>query len=276
MNRRNEEDSEIYQEFLRYKGLPADLWPRFVYEDMPTPAIRRDVDHPARPQPQPRADLPPHLGDAIFLSKAFASYPITVTTTPILIIKSTYTHPYMILNPSRSLGLASIVTGFSGVVSASGNSQHTPIGVASFEEAHVHLTIHSFTGTGSYEIIARTFDSVTATWKDSQIVFSGINLAYTSPLYAYIGRLGIVTDLAFRWVLLGTATMNFTLAVVLKGGTGMGALGFANSVFLGGSGVTTQAGFPLLPGSRQSFVIEENVELWGIADADTTIRVFVL
>ncbi|MBT9168128.1 MAG: hypothetical protein DDT19_01473 [Syntrophomonadaceae bacterium] len=269
----NENESEIYQEFLRYRGLPADLWPRPVFEGVS--GVRR-AKPDAEIRPPSRAVPPPHLGNAIYLSKTFAGYPVTVTTIPTLIIESSYASPYMIINPSRSLGLSAAVTGFSGLVSASGNSQSVPIGVASFEEAHIHLTINSFVGTGSYEIITRTFDSVTTTWKDSQVIFSGINLAYTNPLYAYIGKLGVATDLAFRWILLGSATMNFTLTVVLKGGSGMGSLGFANSVFLGGSGVTIQSGFPLLPGGKQNFIIGENVELWGVADVTSTIRVFVL
>lgn len=251
--------------------LPADLYPRPISEG------GAGFVRPGRggePQEVDRSVVPPYMGEAIYLSRNLQGRFITVGTTPILLFRAIYAQPFLILNPSKTVGLTTSVTGFSGTVAAAGNSQTTPgsVGVSGFYAVHYHLDVTAVTGT--WDIVAQSYDSISAKWFDTQTIFAGV--AATGQYYASVGTLGLATDLAFRWNPTAAGSLTFSLAAVLKGGLGGSSAGLAQVVYLGGPGVTTTSGFPLLEGTRQAFVLGENVELWGVAGTNIDIRLFQL
>lgn len=248
-----------------YRDLPPDLWPR-VPRGLPSGyGGPKEVD---------RSIPPSFMGDAIYLTRNLSGRVFTITTTPTLLIDSSYAWPYLVLNPSKTVGLSTTVTGFSGTVIAAGNSQTTPgsIGVSGFYSAHYHLDVTAVTGT--WDIIAQSYDSISGKWMDTQTIFAGV--AATGQYYAGVGTLGLVTDLAFRWNPTAAGSLTFSLAAVLKGGLGGSSAGLAQVAYLGGPGVSTTFGFPLLEGQKQSFIIGENVQLWAVAGTSIDIRVFML
>jgi len=212
------------------------------------------------------------MGDAIYLTRNLQGRTVTVGTTPVLLVDSAFAWPYLILNPSKTTGLTTTVTGFSGTVSAAGNSQSSPIGVSGFYAGHFHLDVTAVTGT--WDIIQQSYDSISGKWFDVQTVFSGV--ASPGSYYASVGTMGIATDLAFRWNPTVAGSMTFSLAAVLKGGLGGSSAGLSQVVYLGGENVSTVAGYPLLEGHKQAFIIPEGVQLWGVAATNIDIRVFML
>ena len=250
-----------------YRDLPPDLWPRVPRAGEPSSGY-------GEPKASDRQSAPPYMGDAIYLSRNLQGRVFTVTTTPTLLIDSAFAWPYLILNPSKTTGLTTTVTGFSGTVVAAGNSQVTPgsIGVSGFYAGHYQLDVTAVTGT--WDIIAQSYDVISAKWFDTQTIFAGV--AATGQYYASVGTLGIATDLAFRWNPTAAGSLTFSLAAVLKGGLGGSSAGLAQVVYLGSQGVTTTSGFPLLEGQKQPFIIPEGVQLWGVAGTNIDIRVFML
>ncbi len=249
-----------------YRDLPPDLWPRSAREGVGAQAGY------GNPSASDRVTAPPYMGDAIYLTRNLQGRTITITTAPTLLVDSAYAWPYLILNPSKTTGLTTTVTGFSGTVVAAGNSQATSIGVSGFYAAHYQLNVTAVTGT--WDIIAQSFDSISGLWFDTQTIFAGV--AATGQYYASPGTLGIATDLAFRWNPTAAGSLTFSLAAVLKGGLGGSSAGLAQVVYLGAAGVTSTSGFPLLESQKQSFIIPEGVQLYGVATTNIDIRVFML
>jgi hypothetical protein len=212
------------------------------------------------------------MGDAIYLTRNLVGQTVTVGTTPTLLIRSSYAWPFMVLNPSRSLGLTTVVTGFSGT--ATDGDVTAGIGVAGFEQVHLHLNVTD-AGASTYTITTQTYDAVSLQWIDSQDVFTGVSAIGSQ--YADIGSLGVATDLRFKFTrTVGVGNITCSIGVVLKNGIGGSSAGLAQTVFLGGPNVTTVSGFPLLEGNRQTFIIGENVELWGVAYTNIDVRIFML
>lgn len=246
-----------------YRDLPPDLWPR-IPRALPS-GYGGPVD---------RSVPPSYMGDAIYLSRSLMGRVFTITTTPTLLIDASYAWPYLVLNPTKTVGLSTTVTGFSGTVAAAGNSQTTPgsIGVSGFYSVHYHLNVTAVTGT--WDIVAQSYDSISLQWMDTQTIFAGI--AATGQYYASVGTFGLATDLAFRWNPTAAGSLTFSLAAVLKGGLGGSSAGLAQVAYLGGPGVTTDTGYPLLEGQKQGFIVGENVQLWAVAGTNLDIRVFML
>ncbi len=247
------------------RDLPPDLWPRFPREG----PYKRDLDAPAD-----RGVAPPQIGNAIYLSRSLIGQTIVVGTTPVLLVRSTVLWPWIVLNPSQSVGLTSSVTGFSGTAST-GDLTAPGIGVAGFESAHLHLNVTAMTGGALWDIYAQTFDSISGVWMDSQAVFT--NIAATGSYYAFPNTFGIATDLRFRYVrTAGAGTLTNSIGVALKVGSGGSSTGLAQVIYVGGEGVTTVSGFPILEGTSLTFVIEEGVELWAVAATTLNARLFML
>ncbi len=247
----------------QYAGLSPDLWPRIPREGpygMPSGVNRQQAQ--------------PYMGDAIYLTRNLQGRTITVGTTPVMLVDSAFAWPYLVLNPSKTTGLTTTVTGFSGTVNAAGNSQTTPgsIGVSGFYAAHFQLDVTAVTGT--WDIIQQSYDSISAKWFDVQTIYAGVTAI--GSYYTSVGTMGITTDLAFRWNPTVAGSLTFSLAAVLKGGLGGSSVGLAQVVYLGGNGVTTTSGFPLLEGQKQAFIVPEGVQLLGVSGTNIDIRVFML
>ena len=261
----NREDV-MYDEFNRFKDLPPDLYPRRAGLGGPSGA--------GFPDSNVNRDSPPkYLGDAIYLTRNLVGQSITITTAPTLIIRSTYAWPYLLLNPSTTVGLTTAVTGFNGI--ATNGMFTTSFGVSGFNQVHLTLNVTGITPGDTWDIYAQTYDSISATWVRSQAVFAAI--AATGGSYSYVGTFGIATDLRFEFVrTVGAGNLTCSIGVALKEGTGGSSAGLAQVVYIGGPGVTSVSGFPLLEGQKQSFVIGEGVELWGVSTSTINIRLFTL
>lgn len=213
------------------------------------------------------------LGDILFLSKGFMSYNVVVGTTPTRVIdRLTYVSPYLIVNPSRYLGLTSITTLINGTITANYNTQSSLLATSAFQTCHLHLNVTAV--TGSWEFISQSYDSVSATWADVEVIFPDI--IATGSRYFLLNQTGVASNLAIKVNELSSGSITCTLVATLKGGSGIGDTSFSQIIYLGNSSLTTSSGFPLLPGDRQPIVVGENVELYGIAENNLNLRILKL
>lgn len=253
--------------YCDWRRIPPDLWPRVLGE--------RVFKEQAFPDKGVTRELPPqpYLGVGIYLGRAFQGRVVTVTTSPTLIVSQGPANPYLILNPSRTVGLTSSGLLYSGTVNAAGNTQSDPLGVANYLNMHLHLNVTAITGT--WDIIAQTRDPQSLNWADSQTIFSGIT--GTGTYYASIGQLGVVTDFAVRWNPVAAGSMTFSLSYSLKEGIIGSAAGLARTIFIGpNDGVSVQSGFPILEGGKEVFIVGEGVEVWGVSYVDIPVNIFQL
>lgn len=209
--------------------------------------------------------------DTLVMTRAFKSEIITVGTTPTLIIKPPHYWPYLISNPALSVGLTNTVTLFNGTVSAAGNTQLSPVGVANYREAHLHFNVTAV--TGSWDIYAQTRDPVSGNWADSQFL---LTISATGTYYVSTGTIGIVTDFAIRWTPTAAGSMTFSAALTLKDGLVGGPTGLAKTVFIGGDDVTTDTGYPIFEGKDRIIYPGADVEVYAVSYVSTTIKVFRL
>lgn len=255
------------REYLGYKRVPPDLWPRQVRRG--PPSIRGVQEEGVR-------DLPPqpYTGTAIFLDRGFQGRSVIITATPSLVIPSGMAWPYIILNPSRSVGL----TNFGDlqttlVTNANGNTQASPLGVANFLTLRLMLEVTACAGT--YDFIAQTRNPMTGTWIDTQTVFLAV--AGVGNFYANVGAFGNEVDFAVRWNQTAVGAITFRLSWVLKEGTIGSGAGASQTLFVGpNDGVSIVSGWPILEGSSQQFIVAEGVEVWGVGYSTFTINIFQL
>lgn len=223
----------------------------------------------------PADDASRYYGNAIYLGSTFVGESILIGTTPTLIKRSSYPTPYLLLNPSQSVGISQTVTAFNGTVVASGNSQGNPVGVAGYNNAHIFLNVTAITPASTWDFYAQVYDPVSLSWVDSQAIAIGVGAVGTT--YQFVGSFGVATDMAFRWVQnTPLSSITFTIGVTLKDGLGGTAGGLTQTIYLGGAGVSLASGYPLLAGSKEVFIIGENVELYGIAATNLELRIFRL
>jgi hypothetical protein len=250
-----------------YTHLPPDLWPRRIHVGRVTEKTL------SMEEAVSRREAPPGMGNAIYLTRNLVSRPVTITTSPTLILRSGYAWPYIILNPSTSVGLTTTVTGYSGT--ASNGDTSSSVGVAGFQQAHMLLNVTGITGGDSWDIYLQAYDSINSIWADSQALFTGITA--TGSHYAFPDAFGIGTDIRFRFDrTAGAGNLTCTIGIILKNGVGGTIAGLSQAIYLGGPGVTTVSGYPLLEGEDLRLIINEGVELYGIAETNITIRVFEL
>lgn len=200
---------------------------------------------------------------------------VTVGTSPTRIIQSTYPRAYIIMNPSLIVGGTAVGALVDSAARVTDDSSDF-IGVANYRDMHLFLDVTAVSGTTpTLDIYAQALDPVTLNWADTQLLYSGI--AATGTYYSNPGSLGLGTDFRVRWVLGGT-TPNFTFSVgyVLKEGLPGTGAGVGKTLYIGNSGVSVSAGFPLLEGQSRSFFMKENTELWAVANTSLDLRVFEL
>ena len=212
------------------------------------------------------------------ITRGMIGRPVTIGATAVQIIQSQFPKGYIILNPATLLGFTSTGTLLASAArTADGNTQASSLGVANFRDMHMFLNISAVSGTApTLDIISQAKDPVSGNWADINTLWSGLTTAGT--YYANIAGLGLASDFAIRWVIGGSATPTFTFSVgyVVKDGLPGTAAGVNKTVYLGDRGVTTTSGFPLLEGQSRSFVVNENTELWAVADSSLELRIFEL
>jgi len=250
--------------YCDWKRIPPDLWPR-IFEAISKEKEAEIVKRSVPPQI--------YLGTAIYLGKGFQGRRVLVTTSPTLIIPAGPAYPYMILNPSRTVGLTSSGVLYSGTVNAAGNTQSSPLGVANYLNMHLFLDVTAVSGT--WDFVAQARDPESGNWADSQVIFSGITT--TGTRYASIGQLGVATDFAVRWEPTAAGSITFSLSYSLKEGIIGSAAGLSQTVFIGSNnGITVTSGFPILEGNKEVFIVGENVEVWAIAYVSLYVNIFQL
>lgn len=265
--------------FDKYAGLgcvdtPPDVLRSSVSRNL-RPAIPVNGNGIMKQTGTGRESPPPWSEAAIYVGKTIQSRVISVGTTAVSILKPPRAWPYLLVNANRSIGQASRVTALaSTAIPAAYTTQSNYVDVAPFSECHIHLDITAL-AAGTWDIYAQSYDSVSGTWFDTQRVFAGLTLT-TDEGYAMIGPNGLGERLAFRFDPVVAGSITCSIGLVLKAGYGSQLSGFSKVVYLGGPGVSTTNGFPLIPGEYQTFVVGENVEVWGISESTTELRIFEL
>lgn len=209
------------------------------------------------------------------LDKGLLATVVTVTTEPTLLIRSQYLRGYIILNPATIVGTTSTGTVLASASrSSTGNTQADVLSVANYRDLHLFLDVTAVPGAGAtLDIFSQALDPLSAKWADIQNIFPAITA--TGTYYANVGSLGLTTDFAIRWSI-SSGNFTFSIGFVLKEGLPGTSNGLSNTVYLGNSGVTTTAGFPLLEGQSRGWYLRENTELWAIAGSTLELRVFAL
>lgn len=243
------------------KGLAVPESARIISE-----TVRKEPSKIIEKQAQ---EIKQYFTDVIRLTRPLRCSILTVKTTPTLILKPPHEWPYLIVNPSISVGLTSSYQLFNGTATANGNTQANPIGCANFLNAHFFAVITSI--SGSWDIILQAKDPITNTWVDIQAIFS---ITSAGQYYATVGSLGVVTDIAIRWE--GSGSFTGTISMTLKGGVQGGPTGVSRVIFLGDKDVTPETGLTLFEGQDRIIMPVYDIEVYAIAYTEIPIKVFIL
>ena len=262
-------------EYDQNESLPIDLFPKELSDRAATPAggatgLRYDNDALI-------AKIANDTGILVatqVIDRGLIGRSVTVGVTPTKIITADYPRAYRIVNPSLIVGGTAVGTLLaSGTRTTAGNTQADSIGVANYRDLHLFLDVTAVSGaTPLLDIYAQAIDPVTLNWADTQLLYSGISA--TGTFYANPGSLGLSTDFAIRWEI--TDSLTFSVGYVLKEGLPGTGAGVGKTIFLGNSGVTVEAGFPLLEGQSIPFFLRENTELYAVANTPLDLRIFEL
>jgi hypothetical protein len=206
------------------------------------------------------------IAGVVVLRRGLIGRVVTITSSPQLII----TQPeadgrgYLLLNPAGVVGLTAqgiIFNAGTNLVGATTLASGS-LGVANFRTAKFTVKIVFNAGAGPVTFDLQTLDPVDGvTWITTQTIFS---LAATGNFYADVGTLGIDVDARIFVTVPGGTTVTFDMGFVLKDGLEGTSAGATQTIFLGGAGVSSVAGLPLLAGKDRSFYLEENVSLYAV------------
>lgn len=205
-----------------------------------------------------------YLAGVITLQRGLLGRVVTITSTPQLIIDQQEVggRGYLLLNPAGVVGLTATATVFSTqTVIGANTATSAEFGVANYKTARFFVVATFVAGVGPVTFDLQTKDPVTGTYITAQTVFS---LAATGNAYADVGTLGIDTDFRMLVTVPAGTTITFSVGAVLKDGLEGTTTGTAQTIFIGGAGVTPQAGYPLLAGNEKSFYLIENVKLYAV------------
>ena len=239
-----------------------------------------DVD--AEGNPANPADLQAQMAEDIHtlaslrtITTGIISRSVTVTGNATQIILAQADQGFTLINPTPSIGLTSsgIFYPATNISGAGGNTQASPLGVSNYDTLHLFVNIANASGL-TLHLITQALSPINNVWVDVQDIYDA-GFGANTDAYFELGNFGVTTQFAVRWTLSGTCTL--TLGYVLKGGLGGSPNGIANTVYLGNTGVTQQAGYPILEGQFRDFYLKENAQLWGVTGGATvTLNVIEL
>lgn len=261
---------------LPYHSVPVDMYPRYVenWQRNPDGSISE-----AGGTGDPVSDLlsriardTNQIASTVVLRRGLLGRTVSVTTTPQLVINAEYLRGYIILNPNEVAGATSAGTLLSSAA-RTGSGTSAALGVANFLNAHYFLDLTAITA-GTLDIDLQVLDPVSGNWATVQNIFS--TGTAPSTLYAEVGTLGTPTDVRVAWSVSGGGTATFSVGFVLKNGLVGTSAGTLQTIFLGGPGVTVESGFPLLNGVDKTFFLEENLQLYAVANATLPLKIFEL
>lgn len=264
---------------LDYSDIPIDMYPRLVdnYQRNPDGSISEGgalspldmyLDRIARDTNV--------LASVAMLKRGLFGRTITITTTPQLIINAEYLRGYILLNPNELAGATSAGTLLAstsrGAATADLTGNSAALGVANFLSGHFFVEVSAVSGGALVTLVLQALDPTSGVWMDVQALVSAVGV---SSAYVFVDALGVATDLRVRWSL-GAGDATFSVGFVLKNGLVGTSAGTLQTIFLGSAGVTVESGFPLLNGQNEKFFLQENVQLYAVANASLPMKIFEL
>lgn len=219
----------------------------------------------------PKPKTPPQIMEVLYLSRApKVRGVINVGTTPTLILSPPHETPYLIQNPATIAGLTTTSKLKEATVTADGVSD--TLGVANYLYAYLWLDVTAYT-SGTWNFTLQSKYPFADKWVDIQDIFTA-DIAGIGTYRADTGQFGLATDIRIRWT--GSGSITFTLACTLKSGLAGSSTGLAKTIYIGGSDVSTNFGYPLVEGGEKVLALAPDMALYAIAETTVPIKVFVL
>lgn len=202
------------------------------------------------------------IASTLRLDRGLLGRVVTVTSNPQQIINAQYGRAYLLLNPAGATGLTTTGTLISSTTAVGATTVTSgTLGVANYKSARFFVEATFGAGAGPVTFDLQTANPVTGTFITSQTLWT---LTATGNDYAFVDQLGIDTDARmFVTVPVGT-TITFSVGYVLKDGLEGTTAGVIQTIFLGGAGVTSSSGYPLLNGKEKAFYFGQNVSLYAV------------
>jgi hypothetical protein len=203
------------------------------------------------------------IAGTLVLRRGLLGRVVTVTSSPQLIISAQEDRGYLLLNPTGVVGLTAQGTVFSSTTLVGATTLLSGgLGVANYNTGRFFLKVTAMAGVGPVTFDLQTLDPVDGTtYITSQTIFS---VAAVGNTYASVGQLGIDVDAKILVTVPVGTTITFTLGFVLKDGLEGTSAGATQTIFIGGGGVSTISGYPILAGREKSFYLLENVSLYAV------------
>lgn len=203
---------------------------------------------------------------------------VSITSSPQIVADCLFLggRGYLFLNPAGTVGLTASGTliAATGALAGAQTVTSAVLGVANYNTARFFVNATFTAGAGPVTFDIQTKNPVTGLFVTTQTVF---NLTATGTGYANVGTLGVDTDLQMLVTIPVGTTINFSVGYVLKDGLEGTSTGIAQTIFLGGSGVAAQSGYPVLSGKERSFYLKENTKVYAVTGGPTlNMNVFEL
>lgn len=258
------------------KEVPIDLRERYIKHDKGSGGAGGDTGGGTQDLSGLMNDVHAIAGTVV-LRRGLIGRVETITTTPRNIINQQEQggRGYLLLNPAGVVGLTAKGTLVSTTTMIGALTlQSGSLGVANYKTAKLFLNTTFNAGAGPVTFDIQTLDPISGTiWLISQTV----SMAATGNLYVNLGSLGVDTDLSVLVTVPVGTTITFNIGFVLKDGLDGTSAGVTQTIFVGGPGVSSTAGYPLLSGKERSFYLMENVQLWAVtAGPSLSMNIFEL
>lgn len=247
------------------KDVPVDLRPRYIEGRR---VGGRGVGGIGNSDIRQLLDDVHSIAGTLVLRRGLLGRVVEVTNSPQLLIDAQEQRGYLLLNPAGVVGLTSQGTIFSSTTLVGATTLLSgSLGVANYKTGRFFLKVTAIAGAGPVTFDLQTLDPVDGiTYITSQTIFS---VTATGNVYASVGQLGVDVDLkVFVTVPAGT-TITFTLGFVLKDGLDGTSAGATQTIFIGGAGVSSNSGYPILSGREKQFYLIENVKIYGVTSGPT-------
>lgn len=261
---------------LNANDVPVDLRERYIHHDKS--GLNADGT-PSNAQPDWSALLNDvhAIAGTLVLRRGLIGRVETITSTPRLIINQQEQggRGYLLLNPAGVVGLTAKGTLLSSTTIVGAlTAQSGSLGVANYKTAKLFVNATFTAGAGPVTIDIQTLDPITGT---VLFISQTLSLIATGKTYVDLGTLGVDTDLSVLVTVPAGTTITIAIGFVLKDGLDGTSAGVTQTIFMGGSGVTSTAGYPLLSGKERSFYLMENVQLYAVtAGPSLSMNIFEL
>lgn len=217
------------------------------------------------------------LAAPIVIERGFIGRPISIGTAPVKIIDGKFVRGYIVTNPSPQSGLTTsgtLLASAERAAGSSGDTEATPVGVASYLNAVFYLDITA-TGGGVVQIDLLTQDPLSSNWATAQSDIFG-SQSSVGTYYAPVGNVGIDKAMAIAWSVSAAGTSTFSLSYVLKDGLPGGSTGLQKTIYLGpNQNVNSTTGYPLTEGKERPLFTRPNTEVWAVSLISSGIDVVV-